>query len=356
MTMPLNTKTWKEKLLREQIHDPDYSAWLIEHIEEVFPSDWIDLVMHAAMPITEKADYYRIMLSDPMFDEDHQACILECINVLTSALDLIDPQKQSADTFFLHTAKWHDRDDGFLCYRQHSEPHKTFQQVLDAIRAEYADDGDPNSLPPDFHPDDFTDNWNEVICYRGQNGDFQEVMTYIVSQDGKIWNASPPFEIGERRTVCHYTDEMGHVYLPTPFEPGDILTVDCRPFHEVSHAVVIYVHSNLHDCCSPGCLGYVDGELTLHSVKHYYCGAEEFSPLLRIGICHDALPEEEKLIAEVGRFIKSHPGGAEAIDEWHLHGNHDFTAEELFRFMKEYDTGNRNIEERIKSERDEASD
>ena len=356
MALPLNENTWREKLLREQIRDPAYSAWLIENIDEITSSAWIDLALHSTVPLAEKIEYLRLMKQSEMFNttdaklKDWKEFIHEklddCLNVLTKAFDLINPETQPADTMFLRTSKWHDRDDGFLCYRECSEVHRTFQQVLDAIRVEYADDCDYDlsKLPADFHPDEFTWLWNKVTCYQLQDGEYKELMQYIVSEDGNIWNVSLPIDItGHRRIRFHdYSDEMGSLYLPTPFMPGDILTVDCRPFHEPAHAVVIYTHNPGfdYDCCAPGCLGMVDGKWTLHSVKHYFCGNEEFSPLLHIGIYEGELPEEETLIADVSRFIKANPGGAEMIDKTHYHEWNECSAEgiaRLYKLMEEYE-------------------
>ena len=56
-------------------------------------------------------------------------------------------------------------------------------------------------------------------------------------------------------------------------------------------------------------------ELSSHSIKHYYCGNEEFSPLLNVSLYEGKLPEDEKLIEQVSEYIKTHKGAAEVIDE-----------------------------------------
>ena len=39
------------------------------------------------------------------------------------------------------------------------------------------------------------------------------------------------------------------VNLPVPFHAGDIVTIDCRPFAPVSHAVILEVGDNCDCCC-----------------------------------------------------------------------------------------------------------
>lgn len=343
MKLPLTVDTWRRKLISEQIYDEAYRAWLLENMDEISLHDFIRLVMAAAMPIQEKADYLNLMLQDPELVQGTDLervkyitdDIKEHLDVITAALHLISPDYNETKIMFELTQKWFDRDDSFLCYREYSVPHKTFQQAVDAIRQEYAYDFENHILPDDFHPDEFTWQWSIITCYQEED-DFKAVIKYVVGEDGTIWNIQPYSDSMMDERFQRYGNDMGDLDLPTPFQPGDIVTVDCRPFHEIAHAVVIYRHDFPEDCCSPGCLALIDDEWTLHSVKHFFIGDEEFSPLLRIGVYHGELPENEKLIGAVSRFIKTHPDGAELIDQWQL--EHEPTEEALYQFMADVET------------------
>ena len=297
------------------IHDTSYRAWLSAHMEQITDADWIAVVQKSNMPLHMKIKMLREMQKDAASfpHADMRVRLQSVICAMEEALQLASIV--SADTIFLLTEKWHDRDDGVLAYREHTEPYPTFQQALDSIRLQYDDGAAPN---------DYDNAWNEITCYQLSEKAYAKRCTYVVSQSGIIWNIVLP-------ESYHYDCDMGRLYLPTPFQPGDILTVDCRPFHEPFRAVVVYRHQP-DDCCSPGCLGYVDGKLTRRSVKHYFSGYNAFSPLLRICKCTDALPESEKLITDVSTFIRSNLGGAHYLDSrWA-----DCSEEAVYHLMHDY--------------------
>lgn len=327
MSLNVNENTWKEKLLREQIHDPDYSAWLIANMHRIAPSQWINLAMHAAMPIQEKNDYFRTMLYDRLFidEEKAESCthtlaiIRDCIEVLTAAIDLTDPQKQPDDKVFQCTYK--DRS-----FTGPSAVHKTFRQVLDAIRKENEDAAE------------FDSTWYVVTCYQLRDGLYREMMRYIVSAAGNIWNVKPPRDEGESRSNIGYSSDMASLDLPTPFQPGDILTYDCYPFREMGLAVVIRA-DNIDGRLF--CIGDIDGNLVYYCVQDVFSGdfwcSETFSPFLSIRAFHGVLRGGGLLYDAVSRFIRSHPDGTEEIERYCQNWRAGLTEESLYRLMKEYD-------------------
>ena len=96
------------------------------------------------------------------------------------------------------------------------------------------------------------------------------------------------------------------VNLPVPFHAGDIVTIDCRPFAPVSHAVILEVGDNC-DCCCLQALYYAgNGTWDTGAVKHghimpHYGG--KLSPLYRLASFHGQLPEEERLLEKVSQYV-----------------------------------------------------
>lgn len=97
------------------------------------------------------------------------------------------------------------------------------------------------------------------------------------------------------------------VNLPVPFHAGDIVTVDCRPYREVRHVVILEVGDN-RDCCCLQALHYAgSGTWNIGAVKHGHvfpngC-SPALSPLYRLASFHGQLPEEERLLEQVSRYI-----------------------------------------------------
>jgi len=106
--------------------------------------------------------------------------------------------------------------------------------------------------------------------------------------------------------------------MPTPYKPGDIVNIDCRPFGTPFHALITEAH-NQYDCCMPQILfkiPYTD-KWKLESLKHkrFYKDAETnsyepaLSPLYRIRLVkEDELKKDDELLI---RFSKELNGDEE---------------------------------------------
>ena len=97
------------------------------------------------------------------------------------------------------------------------------------------------------------------------------------------------------------------VNLPVPFHAGDIVTIDCRPFAPVSHAVILEVGDN-RDCCCLQALYYAgNGTWDMGAVKHGHVfpngRSPALSPLYRLASFHGQFPKEERLLEQVSRHI-----------------------------------------------------
>lgn len=124
-----------------------------------------------------------------------------------------------------------------------------------------------------------------------------------------------------------------NLYLPVPFHAGDIVTIDCRPVALVSHVVILEVGDNW-DCYCLQALGRrKDGKWETVAVKHadFPLGRWPiFSPLYRITTFCGQLPEDERLLETVSRYIEGNEKKGAALWEaiyrfekqrgWHRQG------------------------------------
>ena len=112
------------------------------------------------------------------------------------------------------------------------------------------------------------------------DGTTELVCTYICSRDGEAqylrWEGEEKHPFG---------NAILDLNLPVPYQPGDILYVDCRPYSQPAYCIITEVGD---DCCGVQCL-YPGKDGAFHSgaFKHgnYFEGAygvkQYLSPLYR---------------------------------------------------------------------------
>lgn len=116
-------------------------------------------------------------------------------------------------------------------------------------------------------------------------------------------DAPPPHEHHEFSPyTCCQTE------LPVPFHVGDIVTIDCRPYAPVSHVVILGIGDNCDCCCVQALYREDDGTWDKGALKHgsifpISTHSPGFSPLYRLASFKGKLPEEERLLEEVCRYI-----------------------------------------------------
>lgn len=107
---------------------------------------------------------------------------------------------------------------------------------------------------------------------------------------------------------CFHLSELRDINLPVPFRAGDIVTIDCRPFAPVSHAIILRVGVNF-DCCSVWAMYREDdGTYETGALKHGYvfprsAGFVPLSPLYRLASYKDELSEDKRILGEVSSYI-----------------------------------------------------
>lgn len=117
-----------------------------------------------------------------------------------------------------------------------------------------------------------------------------------------------------RERICFA--ESRDLNLPVPFRAGDLVTVDCRPYAPLNHAVILEVGDNRDCCCLQALFRIEDGMWDTGAVKHgslFPIGClPDFSPLYRMKVCRETMPEEDGLLEKVSRFVnESERRGAE---------------------------------------------
>ena len=105
-----------------------------------------------------------------------------------------------------------------------------------------------------------------------------------------------------------YVDSIS-LHLPVPFKPGDIITLDVRPFAPVNKAVVTETDGNF-DCCGTQILyPNENGKYSSFALKHGHGFGEKYFPLLsslyRAEQFDSELTGEKAILKDVSGFVKT---------------------------------------------------
>lgn len=128
----------------------------------------------------------------------------------------------------------------------------------------------------------------------------------------------------------------------TPFKPGDIVNIDCRPFGPPLHALVMEGRHQ-YDCCFPQVLfriPYTDyWQLTSMKHKRFYKDAEDthycppLSPLYRLRtVREDELSEDDELLIKISKELNGDEEKGSAFWDAFNHGAmYGVSAEEVLK-------------------------
>lgn len=170
-------------------------------------------------------------------------------------------------------------------------------------------------------------------CVPGENGMMEEYYcTWILNASGKIWY----FDYGDRFKPEDWVDMIDYgrrsVEFPVPFQPGDIVTIDCCPFVHYEHVLVTGYDGFERHLAPMECLytppsgkilytGSINDNafLTQSPVSGYYRIARHQGALrpyeAPLAVISTAAQWNPKLPEEISGYIREHGSEANGI-EW----------------------------------------
>ena len=136
---------------------------------------------------------------------------------------------------------------------------------------------------------------------------------------------------------------LGRPSLPTPFDTGDIITLDCRPFAPLAHGLVLLPH-NRADGCKPYVLARNHGErsssgrspwrpLSLGNGAGLHISMPGYSTLYRAETYDSELPEEERVLKDVQRWLGGDRARAKMLDDALMEADDGMSDDDLMAFM-----------------------
>jgi len=177
--------------------------------------------------------------------------------------------------------------------------------------------------------------WYEVEKFApNEDGKLVHTITWIFNAAGEIVS----FELGDdaEQEALRVDDDCSawidwdskygsnHLtHVPVPFDFGDIITIDMRPYYDKLNGVIVRLGDN-HDCCAVACI-YADGDGYLYcgTLKHNLHGTlTKVSPLYRAARFSDELSGNEAMLKVISEAIKKVASTTEATEGgrvWHHH-------------------------------------
>ena len=145
--------------------------------------------------------------------------------------------------------------------------------------------------------------WYRLEKYALQNDDELDwLYYYTIAPNGEIWYARD-LEKDEGRLFNDSQD----LNLPVPFEIGDMITIDCRPFAPVKRGVILEKGDNW-GCCSVQCVWIAEnGKIRTGALKHSTLFDDKsiirVSPLYRAEVFDGELQQKEQPLKEISKFV-----------------------------------------------------
>ena len=206
---------------------------------------------------------------------------------------------------------WDERPELFEKHEAGIAPFSSIDDALEDLRFEMARDEWDDDVP--F--------WSAFEKWRlSSDGTWENPFTYYAIMDEIVFFDRNAFDEKEHCWAAEDKTYGGSIApdlnIRVPFEVGNVITLDCRPFAPLRHALVLEAEHDGHaECCLPRVLHLDDYESkrmsqpmwTDASPKHassmHLC-MPGYSPLYRMDLYEGPLPEDERLIGEARDWLQ----------------------------------------------------
>ena len=187
---------------------------------------------------------------------------------------------------FTLTDAWYD-DDIREQKTSFDAPYLSFCSVISHIREELESSGDEYSGLQWY----VLEKW-----VPGDDRDLKRTYRYWLVKDQVMYFCD------ERRQDLLFADPN----LPVPFHVGDLLTIDCRPFAPIKHALLLERGDNCDCCCLQAlCLDEKTGLWIIGAVKHRSLFGQYplYTPIYRLSRFDGELAPGEQILLSVKKAI-----------------------------------------------------
>lgn len=324
----------EQKLSADVLNALGFSKTMSTYISEQSLSKRkrIELIENAPVALTEKKillaeiaeeeDLYLEMLNraEKLLpgEENHEEEFISVWNRsatrLVSEYDkaLKELRLQDGEFFWLNEC-WFDYDylDG---NRSEGRAFQTLEAALQDIR----------SMLRDEEWDEYTTCWTELTKWTpGKDGTMLKRYRYFLIRDEIVYFRKANWLRGLKEEPFEFSMSVKDVVLPTPFRPGDIVTLNVHPFGPPIHAVLLQTEPAWECCSFRGLYLGLDDKWHDKAICHRHgwddvSGYEPMlSPMYRLSLCREEelLPEEKNVLLAASRYMDASLERGKALDK-----------------------------------------
>ncbi len=306
----------KSDIINTYIESKEMRDYLLNNISELSDRQLADIICGGRKPLSKKCENLK-HLAELANDE--------CINeAYTEAADAIADLRLNSGEVFLVTEKGYASDiSAERIYG--SAPAISLKQVSATVKEDMDDCTDEENQ-------NRTD-WYELEKYIPDTLDnLKWKSVYTIAPSNEIWF----YHNVQEKALHHHFNSGSDLYLPIPFEIGDILTIDCRPFRPIKHAVLI---EKGNSCCSVTCAWISDEDFVrTGSLMHNNLFDErpwQMSALYRIEKYNEQLSPAEKPLLNISECIKGNIAKGQNLWEF-LSKDHNLRYEDILKWIEEH--------------------
>ncbi|MCD8299680.1 MAG: hypothetical protein LUC41_00650 [Clostridiales bacterium] len=318
----------KKKIL--DVVDSAYMKNYLEQNDDYSVYEWVDLIASSPRPMELKLNLLKELMQIDMPEED-RIYIKECLQAGHMAMDRLNHFDSGKSILVMKTIDTEPLDFEIM----NVDPFRSYQAVLGYIRREFEgacrdEEDDPHDYR-DYYFElelyDFTESDEGESVYRYICNSYGEVQYYMKNWNGGCGNAKSKSDRMKENYDEVFRGTDGLLHWMTPYQIGDILYVDLRPYFRPTYCVIHYISPELPwDCCSVRCLYLADGRYVGEAaLKHgrflpyidkgpYDSDRQFISPLYRAELAEGNLPEGYGFLKLISERLKNNPGLMEKID------------------------------------------
>ena len=280
------------KTIERYIESKQMRDYLISIVNILQKWQIIELICGARAELKDKYASLSALArleTDEEKEEDYSAC-----KTAEKAKKLLDELTVKQGEVLLNMEYGYDRESAEEKIWG-AAPHFSVNSVMKYVNEEYEEFNEQEKQDALY--------WYRLEKYAPQNDiELDWCYYYTVAPNGAIWFAR---DLGKDEGQSF--DDSQNLNLPVLFEIGDIITIDCRPFAPVKHAVIVEKGDNWC-CCSVQCAWITEnGKISIGALKHCTLFNDKsfirVSPLYRAEVFDGELPQKEQPLKEISDFV-----------------------------------------------------
>lgn len=290
----------RAKIINTYIESSEMREYLIACLSDLSDRQLADIICGGRKPLKQK--YADLKLLAEISNDEY---ITEAYKEAQEALDGFEINHGEV---FLLTESGYDEE--ILQEKIYgSAPAFSFKQTSGIIDEDWDDCTEEEN-------ENRTD-WYEFEKYVPDGKKLKWTSRYTIAPNSDIWF----YHHTENNGIRSYLSAQGlNLYLAIPFEIGDILTIDCRPFRPVKHAVLLEKGNN---CCTVTC-AWISNEsyIRVGSLMHnslFDDSPIDMSSLYRLEKFNGKLCLYERPLADISKAIKGKAQKGEKLWKFIVH-------------------------------------